>query len=148
MGGTHEDTIEMGKKDKAKDDAFGGVLDPNSQQAIPTVRQVPELSQKIRFHLNQGMVHFHLDDADKLKVEIPVAVWWSAWQELKNLRQNEWRYVDHERGTMLEVTAGLGQDGKFDICPMVTKVAQGSGAIFSQLDEFTTKCRTGAVGKK
>jgi hypothetical protein len=146
MGGKNEDTIEVGKKakpKKAKDDAPGGVLDPNtSQQAIPAVRQVPELSQKIRFHLNQGMIHFHLDD-DKLKVEVPVAVWWSAWQELKNLRQNEWRYVDHERGTMLEVTAGLSQDGKFDICPVVTKVAQGSGAIFSQLDEFTTKCRSG-----
>jgi hypothetical protein len=120
MGGKNEDTIEVGKKakpKKAKDDAPGG-------------------------HLNQGMIHFHLDD-DKLKVEVPVAVWWSAWQELRNLRQNEWRYVDHERGTMLEVTAGLSQDGKFDICPVVTKVAQGSGAIFSQLDEFTTKCRSG-----
>jgi hypothetical protein len=145
MGGKNEDTIEVGKKDKGKGKKakadIGGTLDPNSP-AIPAVRQVPELSQKIRFHLNEGMVHFHLDE-ESLKVEVPVAAWWSAWQELKNLRQNEWRYVDHERGTMLEVTAGLSQDGKFDICPVVTKVAQGSGAIFSQLDEFTAKCRSG-----
>jgi len=137
MGGKHQDTIQ------AKD--IGGVLDPGGpepSQATQAIPKVQGLSQKIRFHLSGSMVHFHFDE-EKLKVEIPVADWWGAWQELKNLRRDSWRYVDHQRATMLEVTAGLGDDGKFDICPVVTKVAQGSGAIFEKLEEFTTKCRNG-----
>jgi hypothetical protein len=137
MGGEHQDTIEIGKED------LSGVLDPGGapepSHAIP---KVSGLSQKIRYHLSQGKIHFHLDD-ENLKVEIPVADWWGAWQELKNLRRNSWQYVDHQRGTMLEVTAGIGHDGKFDICPVLTKIAQGSGAVFDKLDEFTTKCRSG-----
>ena len=38
--------------------------------------------QGVRFHKNRGHVHFH-DDKKGLKVYVPAAVWWGAWQRLR-----------------------------------------------------------------
>jgi len=135
MGGQNEDTIDVGAQA-----AEGGTLDPeigpSGSVSIPTVAP---LSQKIRYHESGGKIHFHFDD-EGLKVEVPVAEWWGIWQQLKNMRISEWTFMDHGRGTLLHVSAGLDEGGKFDVCPTVRKVTTGSGAVFQKLDEFTTKC--------
>ena len=134
MGGKNEGTIQVEEK------SVGGTLDPEPEKiSLPTVRKVPTLSQKIRYHEKDGFIHFHLDD-EGIKVNVPVAEWWGAWDQLKNLRITEWKFIDHKRGTMLEVCAGLDAKNNFEVCPKVTQFVQGPGAVFGKLDEFTTKC--------
>jgi hypothetical protein len=133
MGGKNEDTIKV-------EESKGGTLDPQQKPAEkPSIPTVAPLSQKIRYHEKDGNVHFHLDD-EGLKVNVPVADWWGAWEQLKNLRVTEWKYIDHKRGTMLKVTAGLDSSGNFEVCPTVTQLSQGAGGIFQKLDDFTSKC--------
>lgn len=49
--------------------------------SAPTKGQVINLmSGAIRIHENQGEVHFH-DDRAKLKVAVPVAQFWNAWEQ-------------------------------------------------------------------
>jgi hypothetical protein len=135
MGGKHEDKIEAPVE-------IGGSLEPAG--AAPTgdaIPKVDDLSQSLRYHVKDGYVHFHIDQPDKLRVAIPVAEWWSGLEQLKHLRIETWRYIDHDAGTMLEIQAGLNDKAEFDLVPKVTKIASGSGSIFKKLDEFSRKAR-------
>jgi hypothetical protein len=136
MGGEFEDKIGVAKIDD------GGVLQPPIE--LPVERlctpRVATLDQPIRYHVKDGKIHFH-NDGEKLKVEVPVAEWWGAWEELKNFRRTKWQYIDSERGTLLEVSVGLTEDNKLDAHAKVSRVAHGVGTIFTKLDEFTTKQR-------
>jgi len=62
MGGEKETTVEKkapkDKGDKANIGAF-------------------------RIHENNGEVHIH-DDANKLKVAMPISAWWKMWEQLRN----------------------------------------------------------------
>lgn len=55
---------------------------------------------ELRIHESKGEVHFH-DDDRKLKVAMPVATWYAAWQRLTNEPNSEFNYADVENGTAL-----------------------------------------------
>lgn len=137
MGGDFEGMI--GAEKKTEKSGIGGLLQPASAtQPKSGLPVVGELSQAIRFHQNPtgSEIHFHVDD-EKLKVALPVAEWWSAWEQVKNMRLDQYRYVDHKNGTMLELTSGLDGAGKFEILPKVSRIANGVGAIYERLEDFT-----------
>jgi hypothetical protein len=136
MGGQFEDQIEVAGK------ADGGVLEPPEPTGglgtiIPAVGS---LKTPIRYHLSGGFIHFH-DDKSKLRVAIPVAEWWRALESLKHLRDETFRYIDHDAGTMLEVSAGINEKKLFDIIPEIKQVSNGVGPIFQKLQSFTDKAR-------
>jgi hypothetical protein len=138
MGGELEETIDVGKAEDG-----GGVLEPPTSsppEQTATIPAVGSLKTPIRYHLNGGFIHFH-DDQSKLRVAIPVAEWWCALESLKHLRDEDFRYIDHDAGTMLEVSAGINENNQFDIIPEVKKVSSGVGPIFKKLEAFTAKAR-------
>lgn len=142
MGGQYEDTIGSSKKSDGGDGGggLGGLLQPANQKArTGSLPVVGDLSQAIRFHQSGGEIHFHVDDAPdgKLKVALPVAEWWSAWEQVKNLRTERYRYVDHKNGCMLEVECGLDAQGKFEVKPTLSRIASGTGSTFDKLEDFT-----------
>jgi hypothetical protein len=51
---------------------------------------------KIRMHENGGEVHFH-DDANKLKVAVPVADYWSRFNNWINDPQKPLQFIDSNR---------------------------------------------------
>ena len=94
----------------------------------------------IRVHEKDGEVHFHADSSG-LKVAVPCAVWFKAWDRL-NQELGIWSFVDHERGTNLTV------EMEFD--PMLDKPVVDVrfeikevelSANFKALHKFTTRKR-------
>lgn len=61
MGGEKEMTVEKAPKSKGEKADIGA----------------------FRIHENNGEVHIH-DDANKLKVVMPVSAWWKTWEKLRN----------------------------------------------------------------
>lgn len=56
---------------------------------------------QIRIHESNGEVHFH-DDTNKLKVAVPSATWFSAFEKaLENMDSHEWSYVDPKQKAVL-----------------------------------------------
>jgi len=133
MGGQFEDKLELGQ-------AEGGVLESHPHAGGLNLPAVGPLETPLRYHLKDGFVHFH-EEKSKLRVAVPVAEWWRALESLKNLRDERYRYVDHDAGTMLEVTAGVNQDNQFEIIPKVHAISSGIGPIFEKLRTFTEKTR-------
>ncbi len=81
MGGEREDTIPA--KKTAKGDILG----------------------TIRYHESGGEVHFH-DDVAKLKVAMPVAIWFNLWQQVSTFsskKSRKWYYVDTLNRTRLRL---------------------------------------------
>jgi hypothetical protein len=66
----------------------------------------PEIIGSVRYHESKSQIHFH-DDDNKLKVAIPVAAWYKAWNNLLSSLPNEWHYADVDNGTALHVTLTL-----------------------------------------
>lgn len=56
----------------------------------------------LRIHESDKEVHFH-DDANKLKVAVPSADMFSAWEKLSSGRKNKFKYVDRANGTELRI---------------------------------------------
>ena len=91
--------------------------------------------QKIRIHESGGKVHFHVD-AENLKVEIPVAEWFKAWQFLSKPSETEhqWMYADPEHGTVLSTTTSCKNQ------PLETEISivkMDFGPTYSALQKFT-----------
>jgi hypothetical protein len=79
---------------------MGGERETTAPQRVET-ETGSEIVGSIRYHESKSQIHFH-DDANKLKVAIPVATWYKAWTTLVS-SPNEWRYVDIENGSILYV---------------------------------------------
>ena len=56
---------------------------------------------KVRFHESGGKVHFHADDQG-LKAAVPVAKWYTAWEELSRASGKR-DFIDPEQSTILTV---------------------------------------------
>lgn len=146
MGGSRQDVIgdipvdAQKPKDVEGSGGQGGVLlqasSPDHLGSPDTsLDQLTPSQQKIRFHENAGEVHFHADD-EKLKVAVPVAEWYRAWDALKNLRRNNWQHVDLKNGSQVVVRVG-DINGQLDCTVEVTKVSSGTGPTFDALNKFT-----------
>lgn len=148
MGGQYEDMVSpAAKAEKEKKPESGNLLMPElSGMPDSGIPQVGSLSQAIRYHVSGGDVHFHVDagkgpNKEDMKVAVPVAEWWTAWEKLKNLRGSNYSYIDHEQGCMLTVTAGLNEKGEFEIIPSLKKISNGTGPVFNRLEEFMDQQR-------
>lgn len=127
MGGLREDTIEA-------------PTPPNKSDTISTT---------IRFHEDPktGQVHFH-DDANGLKVGIPVAAWYVAWQRIKQANNEPtpytWTYTDAEHLTQLTVKSGLNMFATpptFEVALTIVPVQLGN--TFQKLDAFMPERKRG-----
>jgi len=112
----------------------GATVGPPPAAPPPQViTPVPEMKQQVRFHENQGEVHFHVD-AENLKVAVPSGEWFKAWEDLARFPGREWSFVDKQRGTLLTVKSGI-ISGTLDAYIEVTKIQAGN--TFTELDKFT-----------
>ncbi len=68
---------------------------------------------ELRIHESEGEVHFH-DDAKKIKVAMPVATWYSAWERIWKEPNTEFNFADAENGTLFfaSVVKRPGTEGK------------------------------------
>jgi hypothetical protein len=98
-------------------------------------------SQSLRVHLSSGEIHFH-DDKQKLKVAMPFADWWSAWNRLSCLSIRQYEYLDRERGTVLTVSVD-GAGGLLEANVILTKefkkIPVELGPTFKKLDSYINK---------
>jgi hypothetical protein len=76
---------------------------------------------QVRFHESGGEVHFH-DDANGLKVAVPVSTWYKTWQELSNGLAKSAELVDPARKTMVAVTIKGGKRKPLDVSIAVSPV--------------------------
>lgn len=114
MGGKLEDEVETVRKPRGK----------SGSEAIG----------KIRFHESAGEVHFH-DDAEKLKVAVPVHVWSDLWARLSSGGPDAGiAYLDAKNCAWLEVEL-VKKDGKVDAVLLIEKVSFGDA--FAKLQKFT-----------
>lgn len=147
MGGQAEDTISPQTSKQAPDD--GDMLLPPSAETPEAPGDIPlvgNLEQAIRYHVSGGEVHFHVDpgkgpNTEKMKVAIPVADWYVAFEKLKNLRETNYQYVDHNEGCMLQIRAGINDQRQFELIPTLSKISEGTGPIFDKLETFTASSR-------
>lgn len=91
MGGEREETVtQKSKKSDGKTETVGTV----------------------RFHESGGEVHFH-DDANNLKVAIPVATWFNLWAKLNQQglkgkkKKAKMSFTDSKHKTVLNVQLNL-----------------------------------------
>lgn len=81
---------------------MGGERETVAEQRVETPTGETEVIGSVRYHESKGQIHFH-DDANNLKVAIPVATWFRGWQHLLTGVPSEWNFVDVERNTLLHV---------------------------------------------
>ncbi len=92
----------------------------------------------IRVHENQGEVHFH-DDAAEIKVAIPAAAWYNAWNALSSGAQRTFSYLDptHESLLTIDVSIkGRKKNPRVDLDISVKPAALS--ASFEALKKFST----------
>jgi hypothetical protein len=90
---------------------MGGDKETMAQQKVETEKGVHAVGS-LRMHLNKGELHFH-DDANKLKVAVPIAVWMKRWGEAVSTAPSEFNVVDIGNKTRLNVRIKL-KDAKPD----------------------------------
>jgi hypothetical protein len=112
MGGTKEDTISQSKSV----DKLGG-----------------KIGKKLRFHESNGEAHFH-DDENNLKVAVPVATWFSAWQKLST-EMGDWSYIDAGQGTILNISVFQKKD---KVRTNINIQTVETDDVYSKLQKFTT----------
>lgn len=149
MGGQAEDTITPQTTKQAPTPEDSNILLPPSSAPVETSDEIPlvgSLEQAIRYHVSGSEVHFHVDpgkgpNTEKMKVAIPVADWYIAFEKLKNLRETSYQYIDHAEGCMLQIRAGINSDRQFELLPTLSKISEGTGPIFDKLEVFTASSR-------
>lgn len=113
---------------------MGGERETTVPNSAPTVKGGNANIGKVRIHENKGEVHFH-DDAANLKVAVPVAIWYEAWQRLqRGPYPAKWSYVDTKNNTSLKVRLKL-KDNKLDCKLSVSTVSVTPD--FQALQAFT-----------
>lgn len=122
MGGEREDYVAGKKSEKTETQG--------------SVAGIIATGQRLRFHESAGQVHFH-DDALKLKVAIPVADWWKAWDKLR-VSPGRWDYFDSVNDTILTVETQLvGEPPGAEATLSLTRGVYGTN--FKALDAFTKR---------
>lgn len=120
---------------------MGGINETVADQKKVTEGRT-EVIGKIRYHekTEEGEIHFH-DDQNNLKVAVPVATWFEAWQRLEAGQIDRWIYPDLQRKTVLEVrivlTSPSTGPATLDVAMSVRKVELSSD--FTKLQTFSTK---------
>jgi hypothetical protein len=122
---------------------MGGERETVASQKVET-ETGPEIIGSVRYHESKSQVHFH-DDANKLKVAIPVATWYKAWTNLLSSLPNEWHYADVENGTVLHITLALKKANpkkerpmpRLDALMHIEKIEVSDE--FSKLNKFSVK---------
>jgi hypothetical protein len=111
---------------------MGGIKEDKIEQSKSGSEVGGKIGKYIRFHENNGEIHFH-DDDNKLKVAMPVATWFAAWSNLaKNM--GEWSYIDAERKTMFSINVFMKK--KVQVNVNIKKVEFDN--IFEKLQKFTS----------
>jgi len=119
---------------------MGGGNETTAAQKKPDAAGTPQVSGEVRYHTSGssggGEVHFH-DDKNNLKVAIPSATWFAAWQKIET--GESWQYTDIERQTSLNVSFVTAIDAagkaKLDVCLSIEKI--GLSDDFEKLRKFT-----------
>jgi hypothetical protein len=147
MGGQLESTVQDKGKDYAKDPSAAKVKGqsaniqgaaPPPPEEIPANPAVPG-SQALRIHENNGEIHFHAD-ALHMKVAVPVAEWWKAWQRLWNPFDRErWVWVDKTHNTRVKVeTVVVPQDDGTDLIELFAEVRRYTfGPTYQAMERFS-----------
>lgn len=81
---------------------MGGERETVAEQKVQDAAGADVVVGSVRYHENKSQIHFH-DDANKLKVAIPVATWYKAWISLQSSVPGEWHYADPDNKTILHV---------------------------------------------
>lgn len=139
MGGQREDTIQSQSKPEKSSGKLGAGGTIQSSKPSPDPTPLPATNQSLRFHENKGEVHFH-DDSASLKVAMPVAEWWSAWNRLKNVQVDKWCYLDRLNGTILEILTGHDDQGRLELRVSLKRYSDAPvqvGPTFAALEKFT-----------
>ena len=146
MGGAVEQKLQNDKdvQDKSlqEDEVDAQLIQGSNDPMVPrTPHNVLEPSkQPIRSHIatenGKQQLHFH-DDSAGIKVAVPVADWYSAWQKLSTLRTTEWQYLDIENNTLLTVKTGKDRHNRIEARIDIEKTELGT--VFSKLSEYTRK---------
>lgn len=122
MGGQRETTVPQKTKSKA-----------GPSQTVGSVR----------IHEENGEVHFH-DDANKLKVAMPVADWSIAWDKLSQGAKRKLKFYDVERKTLLRIRVKALSEKATDgakkrkvLCAFITIEPFECSNEFAALQKFT-----------
>lgn len=122
---------------------MGGERETIGSQKIET-QTGTEIIGSVRYHESKGQIHFH-DDKNKLKVAVPVAVWYKAWNSLLSSVPGEWNYADIDNGTIMHVSVSLKKASekknrphpRIDVLMQIQKVELSED--FSKLNNFSLK---------
>lgn len=124
---------------------MGGERETVAEQRVqPEIGGDPVVVGTVRYHENKGQIHFH-DDANKLKVAIPVSVWYRAWGNMCSSLPSEFHYADPDEGTVLHVALKLKKANpkkkrdrpQLDVLLHVEKLDMTEH--FSKLNKFSAK---------
>ena len=113
MGGDRETMLDQAQQ--ARGPAVAG--------SETTIAQ-PAGRNPIRLHQSGGHIHFH-DDIRKLKVAVPAAKWWKAWDNLQGCLPGDPRhfsYVDVKEKAILLVTSSCEHAKADDPYTMVVDI--------------------------
>lgn len=130
---------------------MGGERETVASQKVAT-ENGHEIIGSVRYHESKSQIHFH-DDANKLKVAIPVATWYKAWNYMLSSipsGSNEsafrtWHYPDTENLTVLHISLSLKKASKrkkgrlmprLDVLMNIEKIQLSED--FSKLNKFST----------
>lgn len=120
---------------------MGGEREVSVQQKESTKTGVVTVGG-IRIHEKAGEIHFH-DDANKLKVAIPAAVWMAAFQVMEADLPAKRQFVDPERKTVLYVSLSVKpKKPKDGVTPKAIATLRIKGGVdvdaeFALLHKFT-----------
>jgi hypothetical protein len=118
---------------------MGGLNETTASQKAVTPAGTTEVIGNIRYHENQGEIHFH-DDANSLKVAIPVAKWAAAWDKIEAGERVS--LMDPERKTCVTIETVLvppkdGNAATIDLALAIHELELSND--FTKLRDFSTK---------
>lgn len=122
---------------------MGGDRETMSQQKVENKTGDVEVVGNVRYHESGGQVHFH-DDKNGLKVAVPVATWFGAWQKMLLSLPAEWHFADTERNTIVNVKLRLKEakphkerSARLDALISIEKIELSEA--FTALNKFSSK---------
>lgn len=110
---------------------MGGLNETTAKQKKTDGAGTPQTSGEVRYHTSNGEVHFH-DDKNSLKVAVPVATWFAAWQKIE--AGESWQYTDIGNKSSLSVSV-VTVGAQLDVCLSIEKI--GFSDDFEKLRKFT-----------
>lgn len=116
----------------------GEYEDKVPQKQVSVTGSVEEVGT-VRFHENKGEIHFH-DDKKGLKVAVPVARWFSAWQKLVQNPDEEFVYADSDNQSILTVKVQKKKSGTSVVLDCLIKIDTCKFTdAFSRVNKFSTR---------